>query len=202
MSTEWQGPRSGGLNSLLPRSVCRRNQVESAMSEIEIKVLYASPSSSRTLGDLLIEIVAHGGSVGFMHPLDADAACAYWDDALEACARGRRIILGAWEGTALVGTVSLLLDCPPNQPHRAEIAKLMTRPSHRGRGVASALVRAAERLAVERSRTLLVLDTAIDGGATALYEGLGFIPAGIIPDYALKPHGGLTGTMIYWKRLA
>jgi ribosomal protein S18 acetylase RimI-like enzyme len=86
-------------------------------------------------------------------------------------------------------------------PHRAEISKLMTRPSHRGRGVAGALMRAAETLAVERGRTLLVLDTATDGGAARLYEGLGFTYAGEIPDYALKPHGGLTATRIYWKRI-
>ena len=76
-----------------------------------------------------------------------------------------------------------------------------TRISHRGRGVATALVYEAERLAVERGRTLLVLDTAVDGGASGLYERLGFQLTGIIPDYALKPHGGLTGTMIYWKRI-
>ena len=110
-------------------------------------------------------------------------------------------MLGAFDGESLVGTVTLLLDCPPNQPHRAEIAKLMTRVSHRGRGVARALMRAAERAAVERARTLLVLDTATEGGAAALYEGLGFTLAGVIPDYALKPHGGLTGTYIYWKRI-
>ena len=61
-------------------------------------------------------------------------------------------------------------------------------------------MRAAERVAVERGRTLLVLDTAVEGGAARLYEGLGFTLTGVIPDYALKPHGGLTGTMIYWKR--
>ena len=97
--------------------------------------------------------------------------------------------------------MTLLLDCPPNQPHRAEIAKLMTRVSHRGRGVATALMQAAERLAVEQARTLLVLDTAVEGGAASLYERLGFTLAGVIPDYALKPHGGLSGTMIYWKRI-
>jgi ribosomal protein S18 acetylase RimI-like enzyme len=101
----------------------------------------------------------------------------------------------------LVGTVTLLLDCPPNQPHRAEIAKLMTCLSHRGRGVAGLLMQAAENLAVKRGRTLLVLDTATDGGASTLYERLGFTLAGEIPDYALKPHGGLTGTKIYWKRI-
>ena len=111
-------------------------------------------------------------------------------------------MLGALDGDNLVGTVTLLLDLPPNQPHRAEIAKMMTRISHRHRGVATALLRAAEELAIAHGRTLLVLDTAVDGGASRLYEASGFTLAGIIPDYALKPHGGLTGTMVYWKRLA
>ena len=143
----------------------------------------------------------HGAPVIEGYPVEPKTAGAFWDGALGAAARGERIILGAWDGEVLAGTVSLLLDCPPNQPHRAEIAKLMTRPSHRGRGVATALMRAAESRAVERARTLLVLDTAADGGASRVYEKLGFILAGIIPDYALKPHGGLTGTMVYWKRI-
>ena len=78
---------------------------------------------------------------------------------------------------------------------------MMTRISHRGAGVAKALMRAAEHIAVQRGRTLLVLDTAVEDGASRLYEGLGFQLTGVIPDYALKPHGGLTGTMIYWKRI-
>jgi ribosomal protein S18 acetylase RimI-like enzyme len=106
------------------------------------------------------------------------------------------------DGAALVGTVSLLLDCPPNQPHRAEIAKMMTRPSHRGRGVATALLRAAEAAAAARRRTLLTLDTAAEDGASGLYEKAGFSFAGEIPDYALKPHGGLTGTRLCWKRIS
>jgi hypothetical protein len=78
---------------------------------------------------------------------------------------------------------------------------MMTRLSHRGRGVARALLRAAETMAIARGRTLLVLDTAVDDGASWLYERMGFTLSGVIPDYALKPHGGLTGTMIYWKRI-
>ena len=171
------------------------------MSEIEIKALSAAPNIRAMLDGILIEAVANGGSVSFMHPLAPEAAGAFWDHALAASARGERVVLGAWDGEFLVGTVTLLLDCPPNQPHRAEIAKLMTRLSHRGRGVAAALMRAAERLAAERGRTLLVLDTATEGGAAGLYEGLGFTLTGEIPDYALKPHGGLTGTLIYWKRI-
>ena len=171
------------------------------MPEIEVRILTSSPEVRDVLAEILIEVVADGGSVSFMHPLSPEAARAFWDAAMAAAARGERIVLGAWVDEVLAGTVTLLLDCPPNQPHRAEISKLMTRPNHRGRGVAAALMRAAESLAVKRGRTLLVLDTAADGGASALYERLGFVHAGTIPDYALKPHGGLTATMIYWKRI-
>jgi ribosomal protein S18 acetylase RimI-like enzyme len=170
------------------------------MPEIEIKALSASPKICEMLSEILIETVANGGSVSFMHPLAPETAGAFWNNAL-AAARDERIVLGAWDGEVLAGTVTLLLDCPPNQPHRAEIAKLMTRLSHRGRGVAAALMRAAEGLAVKRERTLLVLDTATEGGASGLHEKLGFVLAGTIPDYALQPHGGLTGTMVYWKRI-
>lgn len=171
------------------------------MSPIDIQALSASPNNCAMLSETLIETVAHGGSVSFLHPLAFETAAAFWDNALTAADAGKRIVLGAWDGTLLVGTVTLLLDCPPNQPHRAEIAKMMTRLSHRGRGIASALLQAAETFAAERGRTLLVLDTASDGGASGLYEKSGFTFAGEIPGYALKPHGGLTGTKIYWKQI-
>lgn len=171
------------------------------MSEIEIKALSASPPISAMLSEIIIEVVANGGSVSFMHPLEPERAQAFWDASLAAADRGERIVLGAFDRERLVGTLSLLLDCPPNQPHRAELAKMMTRVHYRGRGIASALVRKAEALAVQRQRTLLVLDTAADEGASGLYEKLGYTYAGTIPDYALKPHGGLTGTMLYWKRI-
>lgn len=168
---------------------------------IRIAPLTASPDAITALGEMLVETVAHGGSVSFMHPLPQHAAEAFWRDSLSAADRGERIVLGAFDGEKLIGTVTLLLNLPPNQPHRAEIAKMMTRLSHRHRGIATALLREAEHLARERGRWLLVLDTAEDEGAAGLYERLGFKLTGVIPDYALKPHGGLTGTLIYWKRL-
>jgi ribosomal protein S18 acetylase RimI-like enzyme len=171
------------------------------MSEFQIAPLTASPAIRAALSELLIEAVASGGSVSFMHPLAPEHADAFWTKSLAAADRNERIILGAFDADQLVGTVTLLLDLPPNQPHRAEIAKMMTRVRHRSRGVARALMRAAESLAIARGRTLLVLDTATEDGASGLYEGLGFTLGGIIPDYALKPHGGLVGTMIYWKRI-
>jgi len=171
------------------------------VSGIQIEPLSASPTTSEALSALMIEVVANNGSVSFMHPLEPEQARAFWNAALAAADRGERIILGAFDGSVLAGTVTLLLDCPPNQPHRAEIAKMMTRPSHRRRGIASALLREAERLAVERRRTLLVLDTATIDGASALYERHGYTFAGEIPDYALTPFGQLTGTRLYWKRI-
>lgn len=171
------------------------------MPEIKIVPLMDSPHIRAALGDMLIEVVANGGSVSFMHPLAPAEADSFWEVSLAAAARGGRIILGAFDGESLAATLTLLLDCPPNQPHRAGLAKMMTRMSHRGRGIARALVQEAERLAIERGRTLLVLDTAVDGGPWPMYEGLGYTLGGIIPDYALKPHGGLTGTKIYWKRI-
>ena len=172
------------------------------MSGITITPLTNEPRIRNALSELLVETVASGGSVSFMHPLPLEVADAFWRDSLAAADRGERIVLGAFDGDNLVATVTLLLSLPPNQPHRAEIAKMMTRLSHRHRSIASALMRAAEELAVGRGRTLLVLDTAVDEGASGLYEGLGFNLTGIIPDYALRPHGGLTGTMIYWKKIA
>jgi ribosomal protein S18 acetylase RimI-like enzyme len=171
------------------------------MPSFAIRPLQDTPLIRAALSELLVETVASGGSVSFMHPMPLGDADAFWKDSLAAAARGERIVLGAFDGEALVGTVTLLLNLPPNQPHRAEIAKMMTRVSHRHRGVATALMQAAETDAIARGRTLLVLDTAVADGASKLYERLGFQLTGIIPDYALKPHGGLTGTMIYWKRI-
>ncbi|GAC1322955.1 MAG: N-acetyltransferase [Chloroflexota bacterium] len=166
-----------------------------------IRPLQSSPETVAALSDLIVETVAHGGSVSFMHPLSPGRAAEFWALALAAADRGTRVILGAFDGAQLVSTVTLDVDTPPNQPHRADIAKMMTRFTHRGRGIARALMIEAEALATMRDRWLLTLDTAADDGAGPFYEKLGFVKAGVIPQYALKPHGGFTDTIIYWKRL-
>jgi ribosomal protein S18 acetylase RimI-like enzyme len=171
------------------------------MGAIVIRPLDASPATVAALADILIETVAAGGSVTFLHPLARDDAEAFWREALESAAQGERVVLGAFDGEALVGTVTLLLDTPVNQRHRAEIAKMMTRRDLRGRGVGTMLLREAERVAVAKRRTLLTLDTAADEGASGFYEKLGYTFAGAIPDYAYRPHGALTATRLYWKRI-
>ncbi len=172
------------------------------MSDIAIRPLGPDAATVNALAALIVETVAGGGSVSFMHPLAMDDARSFWRGSLTAAAEDRRMVLGAFDGDALIGTLTLLLDCPPNQPHRAEFAKMMTQPSQRGRGVATALINEAEGIARARGRTLIVLDTASDGGAGPLYERCGFRLAGEVPNYALKPHGGLTGTLYYYKELA
>ena len=168
---------------------------------MNIVALTAEPRAVDALSSLLIEVVANGGSVSFMHPLALIDAEAFWSDSLAKADAGSRVVLGAWDGETLAGTVTLDMGMPPNQPHRADIAKLMTRISHRGRGVARSLMLEAERIAARRGRTLLVLDTAEEDGAAGVYDKLGYQRVGIIPDFALKPHGGLTGTIVYYKRL-
>jgi ribosomal protein S18 acetylase RimI-like enzyme len=168
---------------------------------MDIAQLRLTPESVNQLTDLLVETVAAGGSVSFMHPLAPEVAAAFWTSSLKAVEADERVVLGAMQDGQLLSTVTLLLDCPPNQPHRGEIAKMMTRVAHRGQGLARALMIEAELIACQRGRTLLTLDTADDNGAGPFYEKLGFVRAGVIPDYAYKPYGGLCGTIIYWKRI-
>jgi ribosomal protein S18 acetylase RimI-like enzyme len=166
-----------------------------------IAPLTAEPETVAELAEILVEVVANGGSVHFMHPVPPADAAAFWTRSLAAAAAGDRIVLSAHEDGRLVATVTLDLAQPPNQPHRAEIAKLMTRVAARGRGHARSLMLEAERLAIDHGRTLLTLDTAEDEGAAGLYDALGFQRVGVIPDYAFKPLGGMTGTIIYFKRI-
>lgn len=171
------------------------------MTDVHIAPLTADDLTLHQLTNMLVETVAAGGSVSFMHPLPVEQARAFWQGSLDAATRGERVLYGAWHGDTLVSTVTLLLDFPPNQPHRAEIAKMMTRAQYRGQGVATRLLQTAEAEAIRRGRTLLVLDTSVDGGARKLYEGAGYTLVGEIPDFALTPDGRLNGTLIYYKRL-
>jgi RimJ/RimL family protein N-acetyltransferase/predicted N-acetyltransferase YhbS len=153
------------------------------------------------LGEILVDCVANGASVGFLDPLSEPDADAYWQRIERAVAENRCVlIVGTLDG-AVAGTVQLDVDTFPNQPHRATVSKLLVHTSARRRGLGEALMAELEREALERGRWLLTLDTAT-GAAARLYERMGWQPAGTIPGYALNPDGSLTDTTFYWKRLS
>jgi GNAT superfamily N-acetyltransferase len=152
------------------------------------------------LADVLIDCVDGGASVSFMHPLGRDRALAFWRRVAQGVAAGERALLVAEDAKGLCGTVQLVLDQPENQPHRAELSKMLVHRRARRQGLGAALMRAAEATARACGKTLLVLDTA-SGDAGRLYERLGWERVGVIPDYALLPHGGLCGTTIFYRKL-
>jgi ribosomal protein S18 acetylase RimI-like enzyme len=165
-----------------------------------IESLAGSPQTIVALADILIESTALGASVGFLHPLAPEKAAGFWRSSLAEAAAGRRVVLGAREGGALVGTVTLVFAVPENQPHRADVQKLLVASSHRRRGIGERLMAEIESRAARAGRTLLVLDTAT-ADAARLYERTGWKLTGEIPGFALLPNGEPCSTAVYWKRL-
>jgi GNAT superfamily N-acetyltransferase len=152
------------------------------------------------LADVLIDCVEGGASVSFMHPLSRDRAAAFWRRVARDVTAGERALLVAEDAHGLCGTVQLVLDQPENQPHRAELSKMLVHRRVRRQGLGAALMRAAEATALECGKTLLVLDTA-NPEAERLYERLGWQRVGVIPGFALLPRGGLCGTTFYYRNL-
>ncbi|MFZ2648847.1 MAG: GNAT family N-acetyltransferase [Burkholderiaceae bacterium] len=152
------------------------------------------------LAELLIDCVDGGASVSFMHPLPLPKALAFWAGVATAVARGERALLLAEDDGGVVGTVQLLLDQPENQPHRADLSKMLVHRRARRRGLGAALMRAAEQLGRECGKSLLVLDTA-SADAERLYARHGWQRCGVIPGYALLPHGGLCATTYFYRQI-
>jgi GNAT superfamily N-acetyltransferase len=153
------------------------------------------------LANVLIDCVDGGASVGFMHPLSRDRALSFWRRVAQGVAAGERAILVAEDGEGVCGTVQLLLDLPDNQPHRADLAKMLVHRRARRRGLGAALMKAAEATARECGKTLLVLDAVTGGDAERLYERLGWIRVGVIPGYALFPDGRICSTTVFYRDL-
>ena len=159
-----------------------------------------SPQQLEQLADVLIDCVEGGASVSFMHPLSRAKAQAFWQRVADGVARGERALLVAELQGRIVGTVQLVMDLPENQPHRADLSKMLVQRSARRLGLGAALLQAADRVAVECGKTLLVLDTASDEAAR-LYARQGWVECGSVPDYALLPQGGCCATTFFYKRL-
>ena len=167
-------------------------------------VLSAAQILSRIdeLSDILETCVNNGASVSFMLPFTREKARPFWMSIAQSVARGERIVLGAQNAQGeLIGTVQFIIDQPENQPHRADVAKLLVHTSARRSGVARELMNALESCARQRGITLLVLDTATGSDAELFYHNCGWQKAGVIPDYAKMPDGTLTGTTLFYKTL-
>ncbi len=152
------------------------------------------------LAGVLMDCVAGGASVGFMQPLAHERAVAFWRHVAAGVVSGERIVLVAHDAAGICGTVQLVLPTLENQPHRADLSKLLVHRRARRRGLGAALMCAAEDVARSCGRTLLVLDTASDD-AERLYRRLAWRRVGVIPGYALLPEGGLCDTTVYYRDL-
>src|SRR5215467_2546454 len=155
------------------------------------------------LAELLQAAVQDGASVSFIAPFSLEEARTWWSDSVApAVVRGaRRLLVARFDGR-IAGTVQLILDTPPNQQHRAEVAKLLVHPSARRRGIARALMIEVENVARAERRTLITLDTRTGDHAEPLYLSMGYIPAGVIPGYSRGPHSPeLESTTILYKHL-
>lgn len=150
---------------------------------------------------LLQDTVDGGASVGFLPPLAADTAEAYWRETITEVAQGRRLLLVSREGAEVTGSVQLALVTKQNGRHRAEVQKLVVHTSQRGRGVGRALMSAVEEAGREAGRTLLVLDTEQDSIAEKLYPKCGYTRSGVIPQYALGADGAMITTVVFYKLL-
>jgi GNAT superfamily N-acetyltransferase len=180
-------------------------------SEFVIRRLGSDEASAAASGlaEVLIDCVTGGASVSFMAPLDMGKAVGFWSGVAEAVARGERALLVAEmavegrepdEASPIVGTVQLVLAQPENQPHRADVSKLLVHRRARGLGIGAALMDAVEDAARDEGKTLLVLDTASDS-AERIYTALGWTEVGTVPGYALLPDGRPCDTVFFYKQI-
>ncbi|MES2177790.1 MAG: GNAT family N-acetyltransferase [Gemmatimonadota bacterium] len=153
------------------------------------------------LTDVLLDCVTGGASVSFMLPLTRERATTFWRGVALGVAEGKRALVVAEDDQGVCGTVQLMFDLPENQPHRADLAKMLVHRRARRQGLGEALMRSAESAARESGKTLLVLDTVTGGDAERLYARLGWERVGVIPGYALFPDGGLCDTTVFFRQL-
>jgi GNAT superfamily N-acetyltransferase len=168
-----------------------------------LRRLYALEDAEiSALSEVLIDCVEGGASVSFMLPLTRERADAFWRNVAADVAAGARALLVAEDADGICGTVQLVLDLPENQPHRAELVKMLVHHRARRRGLGAALMRAAEAMALDCGRTLLVLDAVTGDAGERLYSRLGWTRVGVIPRYALMPDGRPCATTYFYRDLA
>lgn len=170
---------------------------------VELRFLDAIEASSHLddLVELLRDSVDGGASVGFLPPLAASEARTYWEGVVAELASSSRVLVVARVDGRVAGTAQLVESEKANARHRAEVSKVLVHSAFRRQGLGAALMRALEARARERGRSTLVLDTREGDPSERLYQSLGWIRAGVIPQYARNGHGGLDATVLYYKLL-
>jgi GNAT superfamily N-acetyltransferase len=161
----------------------------------------ASASDLRGLAVLLLDAVDSNAGISFLADLTPQEAEAWWRSVLDALSP-RAVILIARDAEGIAGTVQMQPAWAPNQPHRADVAKLIVHRRARRRGIARALMEAVEREAVAAGFTLLLLDTCLGGAAEQLYASTGWVRVGAVPGFALNPDGSECDTVFYYKQIA
>jgi GNAT superfamily N-acetyltransferase len=167
---------------------------------IERLVPPESDADRRVLAALLCDAVESGAAVSFLAPFSLGEAEDWWRETL-AAANPRAIFLVAREGGEIVGTVQLHPARAPNQPHRADVAKLLVHRRSRRSGLGARLMRAIEKLARQSGFRLLTLDAKRGGAAERLYRRLGWSCAGTIPGYALDSDGTPHDAVLFYRHL-
>jgi GNAT superfamily N-acetyltransferase len=172
--------------------------------EVIVRRVGADEAAARVeaLADVLIDCVEGGASVSFMLPLSREKAVAFWRRIADGVSKGERVLLVAEDGEGeLLGTVQLVLAMPDNQPHRADVSKMLVHRKARRRGIAQRLMAAVDDEARTEGRTVLVLDTVTGSEAERLYERAGWQRVGVIPRYAMMPTGEFCATTVFYKHL-
>jgi len=170
---------------------------------LEIRRLSAAEVSQHLdgLARVLADCVEDGASVSYMAPFSHDDARREFEGWTAEVERGTRLLFAAFADGELVGTVQVVHAWPPNQQHRADIAKLLVHRSARRQGVAERLMERAEEEALAEGKTLLVLDTVTGDPAEALYRRMGWVTVGVVPNFALYPDGRPCATTFFYKAL-
>ncbi len=168
---------------------------------IEMLDIAAATSAEIRLADILVACVDAGASVGFRAPLTRAKATAFWHQVAAGVGKGECVLVAAWRDGVMLGTGMLDLATPENQPHRAEVQKLLVHPAARRGGIGRQMMKALDRAAVAAGRTLLTLDTCAGGAGEALYRALDWREAGRIPGFALDADGVARDTVLFWKQL-
>ena len=154
-----------------------------------VRIASVSDAQIEELAEVLIDCVAGGASVSFMHPVSREKALGFWRRVAADAATGARALLVATDDHGICGTVQLVLDQPENQPHRADVAKMLVHRRARRQGLGAALLAAVEAEARRLGHTLLTLDTEAGSAGERLYARLGWIRFGQVPGYAITADG-------------